>query len=76
MAERDVLIDDVQAGSLAEQTGLKAGDIVIQAAGRKPGNVEEMILMIQHQPAGTWLPLRIRRGKDTLDMVVRFPVQS
>lgn len=75
MAGRDVLIDDVQAGSLAEQTGLKAGDLIIQAAGRTPGNVDEMILMIQHQPPGTWLPLRIRRGADTLDMVVRFPVQ-
>ncbi|MDP1996274.1 MAG: ChaN family lipoprotein [Gallionella sp.] len=75
MAENDVLIDDVRAGSLAEQTGLKAGDVVVQAAGRNLSSIEEMILVVQRQPAGTWLPLQIRRGKDMLDMVVRFPVQ-
>jgi len=30
---------------------------------------------VQRQPAGTWLPLQIRRGAETLEMVVRFPAQ-
>jgi uncharacterized iron-regulated protein len=75
MAADGVLIEMVQAGSLAETTGLKAGDVVVRAAGRKPGGVEEMIRLVQRQPAGTWLPLQIRRGTDVLEMVVRFPVQ-
>jgi hypothetical protein len=70
-----VLIEEVRAGSLAEQTGLKAGDVVVQAAGRKPAGIEEMIRLVQRQPAGTWLPLQIRRGTDVLEMIVRFPVQ-
>jgi membrane-associated protease RseP (regulator of RpoE activity) len=71
-----VLIEDVRAGSLAESTGLRAGDVVVQAAGRKPGGVEEMIRVVQKQPAGSWLPLQIRRGAELLDIVVRFPADS
>jgi uncharacterized iron-regulated protein len=75
MATDGVRIEGVMAGSLAEKTGLKAGDVVIQAAGRKPGDVQDMIRMVQRQPAGTWLPLQIRRGTEMLEMVVRFPAQ-
>lgn len=75
MEGEGVLIEEVRAGSLAEQTGLKAGDVIVQAAGRKLGGIEEMLSLVQRQPAGTWLPLQIRRGADVLEMVVRFPVQ-
>lgn len=75
MAGDGVRIEGVMQGSLAEQTGLKAGDIVVQAAGRKPGDIQDMIRMVQRQPAGTWLPLQIRRGTETLEMVVRFPAE-
>ena len=75
MATDGVLIEGVMEGSLAERTGLKAGDVVVQAAGRKPSDVREMIRVVQRQPAGTWLPLQIRRGTETLDMIVRFPAE-
>jgi len=76
MAGSDLLIEGVMEGSLAEQTGLKAGDVVIEAAGRKPGDVQELIRVVQRQPAGTWLPLQIRRGAETLEVVVRFPAEK
>lgn len=75
MASDGVRIEGVMQGSLAEQTGLKAGDVVVEAAGRKPGDVQELIRVVQRQPAGTWLPLQIRRGTETLEMVVRFPAE-
>jgi len=28
---------------------------------------------VRGQPAGTWLPMQVRRGDETLDVVVRFP---
>ena len=76
MAGDGVRIEGVMQGSLAEQTGLKAGDVVVQAAGRKPADIQDMIRMVQRQPAGTWLPLQIRRGTETLEMVVRFPAEK
>jgi uncharacterized iron-regulated protein len=75
MAENGVLIEEVWADSLAERTGLKTGDVVVQAAGRKLGGVEEFRSMVQNQPAGTWLPLLVHRGKDVLNMIVRFPAK-
>jgi uncharacterized iron-regulated protein len=76
MASDGVRIEGVMQGSLAEQTGLKAGDVVVQAAGQKPGDIQDMIRLVQRQPAGTWLPLQIRRGAETLEMVVRFPAEK
>lgn len=75
MAENGVLIEEVWANSLAERTGLRTGDVVVQAAGRKLGDVEEFRSLVQNQPAGTWLPLQVHRGKNVLDIVVRFPAK-
>lgn len=66
----------VTAGSLAEQTGLKRGDVILEMAGRP---VQKTLIAISHvrlQPAGTWLPLRIRRGEETLELVVKFPPEK
>ena len=35
-----------------------------------------MIAAIRLQPAGTWLPLRVKRGDDTLELVVKFPAEA
>ncbi len=74
-AEGGVRIETVMPGSLAERSGLLAGDIVLRAAGDKVDSPEAMRGYVQRQPAGTWLPLLIRRGGATLEIVVRFPGQ-
>jgi hypothetical protein len=73
--EGGVRIETVIRGSLAEHSGLLAGDIVLQAAGSKVGSIEAMRSYVQRQPAGTWLPLLIRRGVATQEIVVRFPAR-
>lgn len=75
MAGDTVRIDGVMEGSLAEQTGLKAGDLVLQAGGSPPGDVQQLIRLVQRHPAGTGLPLQVRRGTELLDLIVRFPAQ-
>jgi len=71
--EGAVRIVDVTAGSLAEKTGLKAGDQIVEVSGVPVNRMLRVIAAIRLQPAGTWLPLRVRRGDDTLELVVRFP---
>ncbi len=66
-------INAVTAGSLAEQTGLRAGDRILEIAGRPSTSSSDAIASIRRQPPGTWLPLRIARGESQLDLVVRFP---
>ncbi len=63
----------VTAGSLAEQTGLRAGDRIVTLAGAPVKSMARMIAAVRAQPAGTWLPITVRRGEETVDIVIRFP---
>ncbi|MGA8880530.1 MAG: PDZ domain-containing protein, partial [Azonexus sp.] len=66
-------IAQVKAGSLAEKSGLQAGDRILEMAGRPGTNSNEAVTVIRRQPPGTWLPLRVARNDMQLDVVVRFP---
>ena len=66
-------ISAVNAGSLAEETGLRVGDRIVEMAGRPVVDSSEAIAAIRRQPPGTWLPMRLARGDTELDLVVRFP---
>jgi S1-C subfamily serine protease len=78
LEEKDgaVHITSITAGSLAEKSGLKADDQVLEVAGLPVNRNLQVIAAIRLQPAGTWLPLRVRRGDQTLDLVVKFPAQQ
>lgn len=75
-AEGHVVITNVTAGSLAEQTGLRSGDRILSIAGSPVTSMSRVIAAIREQPAGTWLPLQVRRGEETHDLVIRFPRPS
>jgi membrane-associated protease RseP (regulator of RpoE activity) len=68
-------ISTVTPGSLAEKTGLKNGDRLVELAGRPATSSAEAVGTIRRQPPGTWLPLRIMRGDNELDLIVKFPAQ-
>jgi len=69
----DVRIVEVVKGSLAEATGLRAGDRIVSIAGTSIARVSEVIRAVRAQPPGTWLPMHIRRNGQKLDLVVKFP---
>jgi uncharacterized iron-regulated protein len=73
--EGKVNIAEVTANSLAEKTGLKSGDRLLEIAGQPVKKIAQVIAVVRQQPAGTWLPLQVRRGDETLDLVVRFPAR-
>ena len=72
-APQGLLISAVSAGSLAEKTGLRAGDRIIDIAGRPASGSGDAVATIRRQPPGTWLPLRIARSDGPLDLVIQFP---
>lgn len=74
-APQGVHISSVTAGSLAEQSGLKMGDRIVDMASRPVANSGEAISIIRRQPPGTWLPLRIIRDEQPLDLVIKFPAK-
>jgi uncharacterized iron-regulated protein len=71
-----VRIEQVSDGSVAAEAGLRAGDVVLTLAGRSVASAAEAIGVIGRQAPGTWLPLRVRRGGDELDVVAKFPPPS
>jgi len=68
-----IRIAQVTAGSVAERAGLKVGDVVTEAAGVATRSPQVMRRLIERQPPGTWLPLKVRRDGQELEVVARFP---
>jgi uncharacterized iron-regulated protein len=75
-AEHGVRIGAVTAGSIAERTGLRKGDLIIEIAGARPEQAIEVAAAVMRQAPGTWLPLKIQRGSRTLELVAKFPAAS
>jgi uncharacterized iron-regulated protein len=72
-APEGVRVISVVPASLAEQAGIRPGDVIVRVAGEpatRPGDVVEAVL---RQAPGTWLPITVKRGEATLDLVARFP---
>lgn len=68
-------IVQVTTGSLAERTGLKSGDRLLEVGGVPAKKISSVIASIRQQPAGSWLPMRVQRRDATLELVVKFPHQ-
>lgn len=71
-----VRLSEIQAGSLAERSGLRVGDIVVEAAGRAARRAFDVVAAVREQPPGTWLPLVVLRDSARVDVVVRFPPEK
>jgi membrane-associated protease RseP (regulator of RpoE activity) len=74
--DKGVRIAEVVKNSVAEQAGLRAGDVLVEIAGRPAKVARDVRGAVQRQAPGTWLPIKIKRGGQELEIVVRFPVDS
>lgn len=72
-APAGVLVRGVVEGSLAEQAGLQTGDVIVRIAGESVENTGDVVEAVQRQAPGTWLPITVKRGEETLEIVARFP---
>jgi uncharacterized iron-regulated protein len=70
-----VRINRVEAGSVAEAAGVRAGDVVVEVAGR-PATRADLMEAVQRHVPGTWLPLKVKRGSETLELVAKFSPSS
>ncbi|MDH5378158.1 MAG: ChaN family lipoprotein [Gammaproteobacteria bacterium] len=68
-----VQVTKVVKDSIADTTGLKAQDIVLEIAGKKVGKVSEIVDMVQRTAPGTWLPIRVDRGGRKFELIAKFP---
>lgn len=71
--EQGIRIVNVTPNSIAETAGLSGDDIILTAAGVPVRQVRDLVEIIQRQAPGTWLPLDVRRGAETIQVVAKFP---
>lgn len=75
-AETGLRITQVMTGSVAESAGFKSGDVILEVAGLPAKSILTLRTVVQRQTPGTWLPLKIRRDGQELEIVARFPPGS
>ena len=68
-----VRVMQVIVESVAAQSGIVEGDVILAAAGFKTTTNSSLVEIIQRQAPGTWLPLKIRRGDESLELLAKFP---
>ena len=72
-AGKELRVTSVEKGSIAETAGIKEGDVLLEAAGGALKDFAELRGAVQRQAPGTWLPLKIRRQNETLELIAKFP---
>ncbi|MBP2230300.1 putative iron-regulated protein [Azospirillum agricola] len=70
-----VRIGSVLDNSVAAAAGLAAGDRLVSAAGSPIRKPADLTAIVQRQAPGTWLPITVRRGEATRDVVAKFPAE-
>ena len=66
-------VQSVQSASVAEHAGIKKDDVILEAAGATLQSYDDLTAIITRQAPGTWLPLKVKRGDETLSLVAEFP---
>lgn len=75
-ADGGVKITKVMVPSVAEKAGLKANDRIVEVAGTPMRQVRDMIKVVRRQAFGGWLPIKVKRDGEILDIVAKFPPPS
>ncbi len=60
-ADGGVLVDDVSPGGAAEKGGVKAGDIIVEIAGKPVKNIGGYMTIMSQQKAGTEIEVLVQR---------------
>lgn len=71
-----VKVSSVAAGSIAEITGLRAGDVLIEVAGTAVKTTEETRAIVGRTAPGTWLPLKAKRAGEMVELTAKFPAKK
>lgn len=70
-----VSIEQVVEKSVADVSGLLKGDLVVEAAGAPVSKTAQLIEIVVRQAPGTWLPLKVKRGGETMEVIAKFPTR-
>jgi uncharacterized iron-regulated protein len=68
-----VLIKQVEGGGIGETAGIRAGDLVVEIASVKVDALGDIADAVQRHAPGTWLPIKILRNGEAIELVAKFP---
>lgn len=71
--EDGVRVVEVLAESVAAEAGIRAGDVIVEAAAVTVVRPGDLFAKVTRQAPGTWLPLTVRRDGESIEIVARFP---
>lgn len=74
IVQSGALVVQVEKNSVAEAAGIEDQDIIIEIAGLKVKQTNDVIRVVQRQAPGTWLPIKVKRGSKTIEIVAKFSV--
>jgi uncharacterized iron-regulated protein len=63
----------VEKGSIAEKTGIRDSDLITEAAGMPILQLNDIVEVVKRQAPGTWLPIKLKRGGETTEVIAKFP---
>jgi uncharacterized iron-regulated protein len=73
MGRGGAVVLQVEKNSVAEAAQLQDSDVILEMAGLSLKNTEDVINIVKRQAPGTWLPLKIRRDEQDIEIVAKFP---
>jgi uncharacterized iron-regulated protein len=71
-----VKVSSVTAGSIAEATDLRAGDVLVEVAGTPVKTSDEVRAIVGRIAPGTWLPLKAKRAGEMVELTAKFPAKK
>ena len=74
MVQKGAHILQIKESNVAETAGLINEDIITEIAGLEVRQINDVIEAVQRQAPGTWLPLRVTRGSETIEIIAKFSV--
>ncbi len=63
----------IEKGSIAETAGLRDSDVILEVAGVTVKQTGDVVAAVKRQGPGTWLPLKVRRGGEMIEIIAKFP---
>ena len=75
-SEQGINITKLVPKGLADNMGMKPGDIIVQVAGSPVDKVSDVVDVVKNMQRGTWLPLTIKRDGKLIEMVAKFPAKK
>ena len=68
-----VQIVEIAEGGVADAAGLVENDIIVSVGGANVRTAQDLIAVVQKQMSGAPVPMTVKRGDETLQLVAQFP---